>query len=229
MITEHFFSDRHELVLALNEHLVVHLKQALAHRNHASMVVPGGSTPIPLFDLLAQDTLDWSKITLVPSDERWLAADHPDSNEGVIRSHFLSKTQAHFISLCSGVTHPEAGETRIRQRLQQLSWPTDICLLGMGEDGHVASLFADAPEFNRGIAADNQDLCLAIRPGNVAHTRMSLTLNALLNTREIIILIHNDAKKKIYLSARANATQITLPVGHILHRSHVPVHIYWAA
>lgn len=229
MITEHFYNDRHQLVIDLNQHLVAHLTQAIHRRGQASLVLPGGKTPVPLFDLLAQQKLEWSHITLLLTDERWLASDHPDSNEALIRNHILSKTPARFISLYSGDPLPETGQKVIEKRLQTLDWPTDICLLGMGEDGHIASLFADAPEFSQGISAQNTALCLSTRPPQAAHARMSLTLNALLNSREIILFIFGENKKNIYESARNNQKLPSLPIGHALHRSSVPVHIYWSA
>lgn len=229
MITEHFYNDRQQLVSDLNQHLVAHLTQALHRREQATLILPGGSTPIPLFDLLAQQKLEWPRITLLLTDERWLASDHPDSNEGRIRTHILNKTPARFISLYSGDAQPEAGEKIIEQRLRTLNWPADICVLGMGEDGHIASLFAEAAEFAHGMSEHNSALCLSTRPPQAAHARLSLTLNALLNSREIIIFIQGENKKKLYESARNNVNRISLPVGFILHRSTVPIHIYWSA
>ena len=105
----------------------------------------------------------------------------------------------------------------------------DICLLGMGEDGHIASLFPEAPELEKALDISNKNHCIAITPPNSTQKRLSLTLRTLLNTKQIILLITGDKKRKVYLEAKEAANNITFPVGHILHQSHAPIDVYWAA
>ncbi|MBL4607908.1 MAG: 6-phosphogluconolactonase [Pseudomonadales bacterium] len=229
MINEHLFTDYEELQIALTERFISTLSKALVDNGHAVVAVPGGATPVPLFQTLAKQDFDWSNITFMLTDERWVKNTHSDSNENLLRRHFLDATQARFIPLKSEASTASEGQEITEKKLQHILFPTDICLLGMGEDGHIASLFPEAPELVKALDMQSKQLCIAITPPNMEQERLSLTLNALLNTRQLILLIKGDKKRKIYLEAKDAADNIISPIGHILHQSQAPIDVYWTA
>jgi 6-phosphogluconolactonase len=229
MINEHLFNDLDELQATLTEHLLSTLSKALVNNGHAVMAVPGGSTPIPLFQALAKENFDWKNVTFLLTDERWVESSHADSNENLLRTHFLNSTKAGFIPLKSDATSAKEGQNATERKLQKIHFPMDICLLGMGEDGHIASLFPEAPELDKALDTNNKQRCIAISPPNTPQERLSLTLSALLDTRQIILFIKGDKKRKVYLEAKAATDNITFPVGHILHQSQAPIDVYWTA
>jgi len=229
MINEHLFNDFDELQATLTEHLLSILSKALVKKGQAVIAVPGGSTPIPLFQALAKEDFDWKKVTFLLTDERWVESSHAESNENLLRTHFLNANEAGFIPLKSKADTAKEGQEATEKKLQKIPFPTDICLLGMGEDGHIASLFPEAPELNKALDTCNQKRCIAITPANTLQERLSLTLSTLLDTRQIILLIKGDKKRKVYLEAKEAKDNITFPVGHILHQSHAPIDVYWTA
>lgn len=229
MINEHLFNDLDELQTTLTEHLLSILSKALVKKGQAVMAVPGGSTPVPLFQALAKEDFDWKKVTFLLTDERWVESSHAESNENLLRTHFLSATEAGFIPLKSKAETAKEGQKATEKRLEKVLLPTDICLLGMGEDGHIASLFPEAPELEQALDTSSKQRCIAVSPPNSPQERLSLTLSALLNTNQIILLIKGDKKRKIYLEAKEAKDNITFPVGHILHQSHAPIDVYWTA
>lgn len=229
MINEHLFNDFDELQATLTEHLLNILSKALVKNGAAVMAVPGGSTPIPLFQELAKKKFNWEKVTFLLTDERWVDNSHTESNENLLRTHFLDTSGANFIPLKSKADSAKEGQKATEKRLEQIPFPTDICLLGMGEDGHIASLFPDAPELNQALDTNSKQRCIAVSPPSTPQERLSLTLSALLNTNQIILLIKGDKKRKIYLEAKEAKNPITFPVGHILHQSHAPIDVYWTA
>ena len=229
IIKEHLFTDMIELQVALEEKLLSTLSKAVVDRGHAVMAVPGGSTPVHLFKSLAKKDFNWKDITITLTDERWVDKTHPDSNENRLRSHFIDHINATFIPLKNDAATAREGQQVTEQMLERVNFPMDICLLGMGEDGHIASLFPEAPELGKAIDIHSKQRCIAMTPPNMPQERISLTLNTLINTRQIILLIQGDKKRKVYLKAKESTDHIIPPVGHILHQSHAPIDVYWAA
>ena len=201
-------------------HAVAGLAGGLAARGRASLVATGGRAPGPVYDRLAQSTLDWSRITVTLSDERCVAADAPESNEGLVRARLLlgPAAQAAFIPLF-GAGDPEP---RLRSEL-----PFDVVMLGMGEDGHVASLLPGMPGLAAAMDPEGAALVQAVPAGwgSPPLARITLTLAALLAARTILILIAGDAKRRAVEAALAGAD---LPVRALLVQGRAPVRVLWA-
>ncbi len=197
------------------------LEAALAARGRASLVVTGGRAPGPVYDRLAQMALDWPRIMVTLSDERCVAADAPESNERLVRARLLrgAAAQAEFIQLY-GAGDPEP---RLRGRL-----PFDVVMLGMGEDGHVASLLPGMPGLAAAMDPQGAALVRAVPAGwgSPPLARITLTLAALLAARTILILIAGDAKRRAVAAALEGAD---LPVRALLVQDRVPVRVLWTA
>ena len=181
------------------------LREGLARhaKERASLVVSGGSTPGPCFDQLANRELDWSRVTILPSDERWVSSDHGDSNERLIRNRLL-RGQASKASILpffrEGIEAWQAPPA-IEQDLRALALPFDVSLLGMGEDGHFASLFPDFPGLDEALDPDGETHCITVQTAGSPHLRISLTLSALLRSEHIVLLIFGKEKRTVFEAA----------------------------
>lgn len=193
-----------------------------------SMVVSGGSTPGPCFEYLSTESLDWSRVTIVPSDERWVPASDRDSNEGLIRRRLLQGQagQAKFLSFFREGLKAEQAPRAIEQDLRVLQRPFSVSLLGMGEDGHFASLFPDFAGLPGALNPDGKAQCVMVQTGGSPHQRISLTLSALLDSQAIVLLIFGETKRTVFESANAGGSDY--PVESLLRHAVGPLTVMWA-
>lgn len=200
------------------------LSEGLAARGHASLIGTGGRSPGPTYDLLARADLDWGRITVSLSDDRFVAAADPDSNERLVRERLLvgPAAAATFQPLRYAVPTPEASAEIAEPHLRALS-PYDMLLLGMGEDGHVASLIPGSPVLDAGMdpAADRFVIAVPAGVGKPPLARISLTLAALATARATLILISGEARRAIVERGSG------LPVHAVLKQAKAPVRVLW--
>jgi len=225
---EHFFEDREDASAAAAERIVDALARRLDAQGEASVVVSGGTSPAGVFEVLARTSLAWPDVHVVLSDERWVPPDHEDSNEKLVRETLLAG-EARDASLLPVYKQGVAIEERcseINEELLQAPFPFASALLGMGEDGHFASLFPDADNLREGLDVDFRQLCIPVQTAASPHPRVSLTLSALSRSDEIVLLIFGDAKRDVYEAARTSTNGT--PVSHLLRQKRAPVYVYWA-
>jgi 6-phosphogluconolactonase len=185
------------------------LNDSIESRSAASLLVPGGSTPQPIFERLASTHLDWAKVHVGLTDERWVRVSHSDSNENLVRRALLrgQASSGQFHALYSQASKPSAGLALAERSVNSMPRPFDVVLLGMGTDGHFASLFPGLPETKAGLDLHNPALCLAIDKPQAGYARLSLTLSALLHARLILVAISGRPKRAIALQAMAGGAQ----------------------
>lgn len=194
------------------------LRQGLTARGRASLVGTGGRSPGPIYDRLALADLDWAHVAVTLSDERQVDAASPNSNGRLLRERLLQgpAAAAQFLPL-----------TDYAEPLLRKLMPFDAVMLGMGEDGHIASLIPGSPVLVRGMDPDGSAL-IAESPqgfGSPPLPRITLTVSALLQSRAIFLLIAGDTKRRVIAEAQAGAD---LPVAAILNQDRSPVRILWA-
>ena len=233
-VKEQFYQDRDSLVTSLADKLAAVLENAIADRGEACLLVSGGSTPKPVYRALASRPLDWSKVTVALVDERWVDADHPASNEQFIRQNLLidAAAEAKFVAMKTAAATAQLGLEECLCRYQGLPAQPDLCLLGMGPDGHTASLFPHATGLDAGLA-NGADRCVAItaRQSDVTgvHTeRMSLSAAAILGCRHIVLLITGEEKLAVYRQALSGPDALEMPVRAVLRQTQTPVSVYWS-
>ena len=218
----HRHADAAALDAALAEMVAGKLREGVRRRGSASMVLSGGRTPRGLFARLAATRLPWDRIRITLADDRWVPADHPDSNERTVRSVLLQHeaAAARFVPLYNGAPDPWSGLDAAQTALAQLPRPFDVVLLGMGEDGHTASLFP-------GHAHDPAGLVHAVHGApKPPPDRVSLGLAALNDADEVIILVAGEGKREAVARWKAGAD---LPVAHVHGRHGADVYIDAAA
>jgi len=228
--TFHSFASEQPLVNALASEVAGSLSQATEEDGCASLVVSGGRTPIVLFKQLSGAALDWSKVLITLSDERWVAPQHPDSNENLVRTHLLVNRakQAQFVSLKNNAFSARLGQAALAEALADLPEVFTVVMLGMGEDGHTASLFPGASTL--GIALNRQNLlpCQWIQPPDAPHERMTLTLSRLLAAKKICLHFTGAKKRDVYDAAMADDS-CDYPVRALANQQQTPVDVYWHA
>lgn len=222
------FNDRHAASRAAANLLAERLSADLEHRGSGSFVVSGGTTPETCFGMLSEAELDWARVTVVPSDERWVPADDPNSNEALIRQHLLrnSAAAARLLPLYRPGLDPAAAPAAIEQDLQGLGGPFCAVLLGMGADGHFASLFPDYAGLSRALDPLAAERCTLVRTAGSPFLRISLTLSALLQTGLAALLFFGEEKRLVFEEALAGGSDY--PVQSLLAQNAVPVAAYWA-
>lgn len=231
--TFHHAADPHLLALDLADHVAAVLRHGLAERGSALLVVSGGQTPVPFFQALACAALDWHAVTITLADERWVPEDHPDSNARLVRQHLLRAraAQARFVPLFNETVTPQEGLADLERSLSTLPWPADAVILGMGQDGHTASLFPDAAELPYALLDASPARCLAIAapaPPNVPLPRVSLTRKALMDARQIIVHITGEDKLELLHQALLPGAVEEYPIRAVLQQHEVPCHIFQA-
>jgi 6-phosphogluconolactonase len=231
MPVEQRFDSEESLAHALANSIAADLRVALHDRGSASLVVSGGRSPGQSLISLSRQALDWTRVWVTLADERWVDEDAADSNARLIRNHLLQNAaaNANFVPLKNSATTPEQGETACERALEAVPRPFDIVLLGMGDDGHTASLFPRAPQLSQALATDSGKLCLGVDPVTAPHPRMTLTLPALLESRRIVVLFTGPGKWAVYQQALQPGPVAALPIRAVLHQRQVPVEVYWAA
>ncbi|WP_018914745.1 6-phosphogluconolactonase [Thiomonas sp. FB-6] len=221
------FADAGQQTGALAQAVREGLEQALRARGQAVLAVSGGRSPIPLFTRLRELDLDWSRVTLTLVDERLVPPGHPDSNESLVREHLLQgrAAQARLLGLA---TDPalDLQECLRRARLEQPR--ADLALLGMGEDGHTASLFPGAAGIESALDPACPERYVGVIPPAAAHTRISMSLAALLECPGLLLAIAGPAKRRVFEAACADPRS-SLPVARLLHQARVTVRSFWAA
>jgi 6-phosphogluconolactonase len=224
------FKDSATLVAVLAGQVADLLRAAIKERGRASLVVSGGSTPVPFFAALSELVLNWKQVTITLADERWVDPTDADSNEHLVRLHLLQNraAAAHFVGLKTGAATAVQGEEECADRLALLPRPFDVLILGMGNDGHTASLFPQASRLNEALAMDSGRLCMGITPPVAPHERMTLTLPALLESRQIILHLVGLGKREVYERAMAKGPVAEMPIRAVLGQSTTPVTVFWA-
>lgn len=228
------FQDKHVMTTALAVTIAQRLQNALDVNGVASLVVSGGSTPKLLFEQLSQQPLAWHKVSISLCDERWVDPDSPDSNEFLVRNTLLvdQAAEAQFVPLKTRHDTPEAGQSMLQQNLENMPSPFDIVLLGMGEDGHTASLFPSAENLNKALDMNSGLQCTALTPAELPshapYPRMTMTLPRLLNSQWLVLLLTGASKMEVYEQALAGDDYNEMPVRAVLKQTQTPITTYWA-
>ena len=206
------------------------LRDVLAQQDRATLAVSGGKSPIAFFQALSQQDLDWARVNITLVDERIVPTAHADSNTGLVRQHLLQHRAAAATWL--PVVDDDADEGSLKNSaaavefaLQHYTQP-DVLVLGMGGDGHTASIFPQAPQFADAVRPDYPQPLLHTSPITAPHERISMTLAAIEATPHIYLAIAGADKRRVY-DAAAQAQSAQYPISYVLHSQKVNAHVIY--
>ncbi len=226
----HEFTHQQDLIVALSDAVGSLLVQAIEQTGRASLAVSGGSTPKSLFERLSNLNIPWDQVVLTLVDERWVNVESEDSNEHLVRTRFLKNraAKATFIGMKNTAQSAAAGEQECERLLQHVPRPFDLVILGMGNDGHTASLFPGARQLSAATAPDSGRMCMVVTPPTSSHDRMTLTLPTILTAKQIVLHIVGTGKRKTLELALSGGPPEAMPIRFVLEQQQVPVSIYYA-
>jgi 6-phosphogluconolactonase len=224
------FSDLNSLSRQFAGELAVILASAIEARGTASLVVSGGKSPVTLFEHLRAQPLDWRRVCIALADERWVDPSDANSNERMVRDVLLrdQAAAANFVGLKNGAPSPVSGAAAAWEAIARVPRPFDVVVLGMGDDGHTASLFPDSPNLARALNPAAAAGCIGMISPVAPHERLSLNLTALLDSRRIYLMIIGAAKWLTYAAAGSDGPVEAMPVRAVLRQKNTPWEVLWA-
>jgi 6-phosphogluconolactonase len=228
-VNRHEFADRLTLADKLARDVASKLDAAIEARGKATIAVSGGGTPKVMFAVLAEQEIDWSRVTVTLVDERWVDTDSDRSNARMVSSTLLTH-EAHvatFLPLFDRAHKDDvdAALADVGKRIDDLGSPFDVVLLGMGPDGHTASFFPGGDHLAEALDLDGKQPVLSMRAEGAGEPRITLSLPRVLDTRALYLHIEGDDKKALLGKALAGED---FPIAAVLKQDRVPVDVYWA-
>jgi 6-phosphogluconolactonase len=224
------YPDLKTLSNRLADEVAAALQTAIAARGVGSLIVSGGRSPIQFFEALKGKPLDWSRVCIALADERWVEPSDPASNEKLVRDHLLKEgaAAARFSGLKNAAPTPDLGAAAAWDTYSHIPRPFDVVVLGMGDDGHTASLFPHSPHLPQALDLAAAPGCIGMESPTAPTARLSLNLSALLDARRIVILINGEAKWRVYAAADAAGAVEDMPVRSVLRQRITPVDVTWS-
>ncbi|MHC8318177.1 6-phosphogluconolactonase [Pseudomonas sp. LB3P31] len=209
--------------LALN--VAKQLSDTIDARGTATLVVSGGRSPVAFFQNLAKQKLDWSKVVITLADERWVPVEHADSNAGLLKRYLLqgAAAKAQFLSLYSASANLELAAEQADRLLAELP-PIDVLILGMGDDGHTASLFPNSPNLADALKVDGTRRCYPMLAPTVPHQRLTMSRALLASAKTTVLSISGQSKLTTLNAALAGDDVAAMPIRAFLQPT---LEIYW--
>ncbi len=225
------YEDSAELADAIAGDVGFVIESALDARGSAVIALAGGKTPLPAYEKLATAKLDWKRVTIVPTDERIVPLGDALSNVTALAKIFLPKG-ARVMPIVPKATEDYKAAGRSADALMQdLHWPLDLCLLGVGADGHTASIFP-GPDFDEALNGPKERRALGVLPEPLPPeapvARVSLSRQGIVTARALMIAVTGKDKRKVIEQAIKQGPASPYPIGRVLADVELPVDIHWA-
>jgi len=226
------YEDADEMAEAVAGDIGFIIESAIDARGAAVIALAGGKTPLPIYEKLAKAKIDWKRVTIIPGDDRIVPLGDPLSNVTAIGKIFIPKGARVLPLVSDKAPDYKAAGRSADALLQDVHWPLDLCLLGVGGDGHCASIFP-GPDFDEALNGPKERRALGVMPDPLPPeapvARVSLSRAAIVSARALMIAITGEAKKEVLEAAIEQGASSSYPVGRVLADVELPVDIHWAA
>lgn len=226
------YDDADEMAEAVAGDVQFIIESAIDARGAAVIALAGGKTPLPIYEKLAKAKLDWKRVTIVPGDDRLVPLGDPLSNVTAIGKVFIPKGARVIPLISATVADYKAAGRAADAILQDLHWPLDLCLLGVGGDGHCASIFP-GPDYGEALNGPRERRALGVMPDPLPPeapvARVTLSRSAIVSARALMIAVTGQAKRDVLEQAIEQGASSSYPVGRVLADVELPVDIHWAA
>ncbi len=225
------YDDAAEMADAVAGDIGFIIESAIDARGAAVIALAGGKTPVPIYEKLAATKLDWKRVTIIPTDERIVPLGDALSNVTMIGKTFIPKGARVMPIVPKATDDYKAAGRSADALMQDLHWPLDLCLLGVGGDGHTASIFP-GPDYDEALNGPRERRALGVMPDPLPPeapvARVSLSREGIVTARALMIAVTGAAKKTVIEQAIAKGAGSPWPIGRVLADAELPVDIHWA-
>ena len=225
------YEDTPELAEAIAGDVGFVIESAIDARGSAVIALAGGKTPLPAYEKLAKTKIDWKKVTIIPTDERIVPLGDALSNVTALAKIFLPKGARVMPIVPKATDDYKAAGRSADALMQDLHWPLDLCLLGVGADGHTASIFPGA-DFDEALNGPKERRALGVMPDPLPPeapvARVSLSRQGIVTARALMIAVTGNDKRKVIEQAIKQGPASSYPIGRVLADAELPVDIHWA-
>ena len=230
MFEQNNFDTRQQLDLALADKVSGILQQAISQKGKASIAVSGGSTPKGFFKVLSNKDIDWDKVTITLADERWVDINSDDSNTRLVHENLLQNKAA-----AAKFFHLKQGQDLCDEILADLNiaanstlLPLDVLILGMGEDGHTASLFPCSAQIKQALDINNDNALMKVEPTTAPHQRITFSFASLSQSKNTFLHLCGDNKKQVLAKALNGDDVFDMPIRKFLQADNIYTQVYWS-
>ena len=225
------YDDAAEMADAVAGDIGFIIESAIDARGAAVIALAGGKTPVPIYEKLAATKLDWKRVTIIPTDERIVPLGDALSNVTMIGKTFIPKGARVMPIVPKATDDYKAAGRSADALMQDLHWPLDLCLLGVGGDGHTASIFP-GPDYDEALNGPRERRALGVMPDPLPPeapvARVSLSREGIVTARALMIAVTGAAKKTVIEQAIGQGAGAPRPIGRGLAHAELPVDIHWA-
>ncbi|MEH3105379.1 MAG: 6-phosphogluconolactonase [Sphingomonas phyllosphaerae] len=226
------YDDAAELADAVAGDIQFVIESAIDARGSAVIALSGGKTPLPAYEKLAKAKLDWKRVTIIPGDERIVPLGDALSNVTALGKIFIPRGARVMPIVPKATDDYKAAGRSADALMQDLHWPLDLCLLGVGGDGHTASIFP-GPDYDEALNGPKERRAIGVMPDPLPPeapvARVTLTRQGIVTARALMIAVTGDAKRKVIEDAIKEGAGSPYPIGRVLADAELPVDIHWAA
>jgi 6-phosphogluconolactonase len=226
------YGDMDELAEAVAGDVGFIIESAIDARGSAVVALAGGKTPGPILQRLAETKIDWKRVTIFPTDERIVALDDPLCNVATLARIFLPKGARVVPILSDKADDYKLAGSAASSRMGDFHWPLDLVWLGVGKDGHTASIFA-GPDLDDALNAPAERKAVGVMPDPLPPeapvARVTLTRASIQSAKSIVIVLTGDDKRVLLEQAIKDGDSSPLPIGRVLAGLETPVDIHWCA
>lgn len=222
------FDTSSELNQQFAAQIAAQLQAGIDASGRATLLVSGGNTPKPMFAELSEKDIDWDKVNIALVDDRWVDIDSPASNEKMVREALLinKAKAASFVGMKTQHKDAFAAEQAVNEALAHLNQPFDVVILGMGEDGHTASIFPCCEQLEQALTTKQR--LMATLPSTADHQRMTFTKSALLNSKQLYLHLVGESKEAVLNQVAAGDDEQQAPIRAFLNQTQVPMTVMLA-